>query len=182
MWMEIQLFLPETLGSGELPGFEFLEIRETTLGEMPALVFEYRWDGVRPGSFGGDHACVVWALGPMTVYHVYHHCAGEVWEARRSGLDAILASFEFLRQGEDDEGEAAEGARLERRPGGRVAGRGRRRKSPAPEERPRPSGERRVGNGALGGELRAARSGRRAHRGAPTPRCRKSSTPAATVS
>jgi hypothetical protein len=109
MWMDIQQFLPETLESGELPGYEFLEIRETMLGEMPALAFEYRWDGVRPGAFGGDHACVVWALGPMTVYHVYHHCAGEVWEARRPELDAILASFELLRQGEDDEGEAAEG-------------------------------------------------------------------------
>jgi hypothetical protein len=107
MWQDVQRFMPETLASGELPGYEYLETREVMLGEMPALWFEYRWDGVRPGAFGGDHACVVWALGPMTIYHVYHHCAGEQWEARRPELDAILASFEVTEPGQQGGGDAA---------------------------------------------------------------------------
>lgn len=108
MWMDIQGFMPETLASGELPGYEFLEARETALGPLRALAFEYRWDGVRPGAFGGDHACIVWALGPMTIYHVYHHCPGEEWLARRPELDAILASFELLEAEGGGEATAAE--------------------------------------------------------------------------
>jgi hypothetical protein len=108
MRMDIRRFMPETLESGELPGYELLEIREVMLGEMPALAFEYSWDGVRPGAFGGDHACIVWALGPMTIYHVYHHCAGEEWETRRPELDAILASFEVLEAGTTETAEEGE--------------------------------------------------------------------------
>jgi hypothetical protein len=100
MWTEIQDFMPETLASAQMPGFEFLETRETALGPFAALAFEYHWDGVRPGFFGGDHACVVWALGPMTMYHVYHHCSAEEWEARRPELDTILGSFRLLEEGE----------------------------------------------------------------------------------
>ena len=96
MRAEIREFMPETLASAQMPGYEFLGIRETALGPLPALAFEYRWDGVRPGFYGGDHARIVWALGPTAMFHVYHHCSGEVWEARRSELDAILASFEVL--------------------------------------------------------------------------------------
>jgi hypothetical protein len=123
MWLDIKGFMPETLASGQLPGYEFLGASETMLGDMPALAFEYRWDGVRPGSFGGDHARIVWSLGPMTIYHVYHHCSGEEWEARLPELDAIQASFELLTPGTGED-EAAP-SRDEAAPGseGEPAGR-----------------------------------------------------------
>jgi hypothetical protein len=105
MWQEIREFMPETLASAQMPGYEFLGTRETALGPLPALAFEYRWQGVRPGFYGGDHARIVWAPSPTAMFHVYHHCSGEVWGARRSELDAILASFELLEPGEG--GEAA---------------------------------------------------------------------------
>jgi len=116
MWTEIQEFMPQTLASAQMPGFEFIETRETTLGPFAALAFEYRWDGVRPGFFGGDHACVVWALGPMTMYHVYHHCSGEEWEARRPELDTILASFRLLEEGEGGPPEGAMPPSMEQAP------------------------------------------------------------------
>jgi hypothetical protein len=106
---EMREYLPETLASAGMPGYEFLGIRETRLGRLAALAFEYRWDGVRPGFFGGDHARIVWAVGPTAMFHVYHHCSGEVWGARRSELDAILASFALMEPGELAE-EAARGA------------------------------------------------------------------------
>ena len=28
---------------------------------------------------------IVWALGPTAMFHVYHHCSGEVWGARLLG-------------------------------------------------------------------------------------------------
>jgi hypothetical protein len=97
-----------------MPGYEFLGTRETALGELPALAFEYRWDGVRPGHFGGDHACVVWALGPMTMYHVYHHCSGDEWEARLPEFESILTTFEVFQPmqggGEAPESAAPEGS------------------------------------------------------------------------
>jgi hypothetical protein len=37
------------------------------------------------------------------MFHVYHHCSGEEWEARQPELDAILASFELLDPGESEE-------------------------------------------------------------------------------
>ena len=110
MRAEIKVALPETLASAQMPGYEFLGTRETALGPLPALAFEYRWDGVRPGFYGGDRARIVWALGPTAMFHVYHHCSGEVWGARRSELDAILASFEVLEPGEDDGDAAARAA------------------------------------------------------------------------
>ena len=126
MWLDVQGFMPETLASGQMPGYEFLGTRETTLGDLPALAFEYSWDGVRPGHFGGDRACIVWALGPMTMYHVYHHCSGDEWHARLPEFEAILATFEVFEpmqgggeapegrapadSGEGVEGEAPEGA------------------------------------------------------------------------
>ena len=64
---------------------------------------------MRPGHFGGDHACIVWALGPMTMYHVYHHCSGVEWEARLPEFEAILATFEVFQPMQGG-GEAAEGA------------------------------------------------------------------------
>ena len=63
---------------------------------------------MRPGFFGGDHACIVWALGPVTMYHVYHHCSGDEWEARLPEFETIIASFEVLQPGEGrEEGPAA---------------------------------------------------------------------------
>jgi hypothetical protein len=109
MRAEMRQFLPETLASAGMPGYEFLGVRETSLGPLPALTFEYSWDGVRPGYFGGDHACIVWALGPTGMFHVYHHCSGEEWEARRPELDAILSTFALMGPGEVAE-EAAQGA------------------------------------------------------------------------
>ena len=109
MRAEMRQFLPETLAGAGMPGYEFLGVREMSLGPLPALLFEYSWDGVRPGHFGGDHACVVWALGPTGMFHVYHHCSGEEWEARRPELDAILSTFALMGPGEVTE-EAAQGA------------------------------------------------------------------------
>ena len=43
----------------------------------------------------------------MTMYHVYHHCSGEEWEARRAELDTILASFRLLEEGEGGPPEGA---------------------------------------------------------------------------
>ena len=108
---EMREYLPETLASARMPGYEFLGMRETALGPLPALAFEYRWAGVRPGFYGGDRARIVWALGPTAMFHVYHHCSGEVWGSHRSELDAILASFEPFEPLEPNEpgggGEAA---------------------------------------------------------------------------
>jgi hypothetical protein len=113
MWTDIQGFMPETLADARMSGYEYLGIRVTALGPLTALAFEYRWDGVRPGFFGGDHACIVWAPGPLTMYHVYHHCPGDEWEARRPELDAILASFEILDGKGGGEAQAPEGATAE---------------------------------------------------------------------
>jgi hypothetical protein len=106
---EIRESMPETLASAEMPGYKFLGTRETALGALPALAFEYRWDGVRPGYYGGDRARIVWAPGPTGLFHVYHHCSGEVWGKHRSELDAILASFELLVPGKGGEEPAPEG-------------------------------------------------------------------------
>jgi hypothetical protein len=103
MWDEIKKFMPETLASAQMPGYKFLGTRETTLGALPGLAFEYRWDGARPGYYGGDHARLVWAPTPTAMFHVYHHCSGELWGAHRSELDAVLASFKVLEPGEGRE-------------------------------------------------------------------------------
>ena len=96
MRSDIQGFMPETLASASMPGYEFLGIGETMLGPLSAVTFEYRWDGLKPGSFGGDHGFIVWAMAPLTMFHVYHHCSGDQWEPRKPELDAILASFQVL--------------------------------------------------------------------------------------
>jgi hypothetical protein len=93
---EIKEFLPKNLADANMPGFKFLETSETTLGSLQALSFDYAWDGARPGHFGGDRVRVVWALSPTTMFHVYHHCSGDEWEAREPELEAILATFEPL--------------------------------------------------------------------------------------
>ena len=109
MRAEMRRYMPETLAGARMPGYAFLGTQETALGSLPALAFDYSWDGVRPGHFGGDHARIVWALGPAGMYQVYHHCSGDEWEARRPELDAILASFALMGPAELAE-QAAQGA------------------------------------------------------------------------
>lgn len=106
MWEEIRQLLPQNMAGARMPGFNFLESRETALGSLRALSFDYTWDGARPGHFGGDHVRIVWALSPTTMFHVYHHCSGDEWEARQPELEAILATFQLLQQ-EDLEREAS---------------------------------------------------------------------------
>jgi len=108
MRAEMRTYMPETLAGAQMPGFAFLGTHETRLGALPALAFEYAWDGVWPGHFGGDHAYIVWALGPSGMYHVYHHCSGKEWKKRKPELDAILASFQLMSDAELAE-EAAQG-------------------------------------------------------------------------
>ena len=109
---EMRTYLPETLAAAQMPGFAFFGSHEIRLGALPALAFEYTWDGVWPDHFDRDHACVVWALGPAGTYHVYHHCPGEEWDARKPELDAILASFAIMSPAERAE-EAAHGAAVQ---------------------------------------------------------------------
>ena len=122
MRSDIQGFMPETLASARMPGYEFLGIGEAMLGALAAVTFEYRWDGLKKGHFGGDHGFILWAMAPLTMFHVYHHCSGDQWEARKPELDAILASFQvvepeeappfefFVPQGDDAADTDAEGA------------------------------------------------------------------------
>lgn len=110
MWEEIRDVLPKNLAAAGMPGFQFLGTCETTLGPLRALAFDYSWDGPRPGHFGGDRVRIVWALSETTMFHVYHHCSGEEWEARRPELEAVLASFEVLEQPEVEREEARSAA------------------------------------------------------------------------
>jgi hypothetical protein len=109
MWDEIQEFLPQNLAGAKMPGFKYLETRETKLGALRALAFDFTWDGPRPGHYGGDRVRVVWAMSYTTMFHVYHHCSGDEWEARLPELEAVLATFELLKQAEVDK-EAARSA------------------------------------------------------------------------
>jgi len=109
MWDEIQEFLPQNLANTKMPGFAYLGTRETKLGPLRALSFDFTWDGPRPDLYGGDHVRVVWAMSYTTMFHVYHHCSGDEWEARLPELEAVLASFELLKQSEVDK-EAARSA------------------------------------------------------------------------
>jgi hypothetical protein len=109
MWDEIQEFLPQNLTGAKMPGFRYLGTRETKLGRLRALAFDFIWDGPRPGHYGGDRVRVMWAMSYTTMFHVYHHCSGDEWEARLPELEAVLASFEILKQSEVDE-EAARSA------------------------------------------------------------------------
>ena len=102
-------YLPETLASAQMPGFEFLGIRETSLGPLPALMFEYSLGRRAAGPLRRRPRLHRVGARPDGMYHVYHHCSGEEWEARRPELDAILASFTLLAPGEDA-GEAASAA------------------------------------------------------------------------
>jgi hypothetical protein len=102
MWREVREYMPKTLKGARMPGYAFIGIEETKLGSLPALAFDYAWDGVWPGHFGGDHVRVVWSLTATEMLQVYHHCSGEEWETRLPELEAILATFELLDQAEMD--------------------------------------------------------------------------------
>jgi hypothetical protein len=93
---EVVDFMPKTLEGIKLPGYEYLGMTETKLGPLPALAFEYRWDGPRPDHYGGDHARVVWALGESAMFHLYYHCSGDDWEAKLPEFETILASFAVM--------------------------------------------------------------------------------------
>jgi hypothetical protein len=99
MWFQARQMLPEVLASGGLPGYCLLDVADTTLGSLDALAFEYTWDGLPSVEGDGDHALLVWAPSPLTVFHVYHHCVEAEWAARRAELDAILGTFEVLEPG-----------------------------------------------------------------------------------
>ena len=90
--------LPEALASRELAGFDLIDVREVELGPLAALAFEYSWDGPRESAEHGDHALVVWAPTPTTVYQVYYHCPSEAWDRWLPELDQILASFELIER------------------------------------------------------------------------------------
>jgi hypothetical protein len=96
MWEEVVEFMPKTLEGGKLPGYEYLGTTETKLGPLPALAFDYRWDGPRPDHYGGDRVRLVWALGTNAMYHLYYHCSGDDWEARLPEFETILASFTVM--------------------------------------------------------------------------------------
>jgi hypothetical protein len=96
MWFEARQMFAMTLESAELPGYQLLDIHDTTLGKLDALAFEYHWDGLRPSEDGGDHALLVWVPTPWAVFHVYHHCSETEWMARAEELKEILKSFRVL--------------------------------------------------------------------------------------
>jgi hypothetical protein len=94
-WFEAREILPQALESAGLPGYQLLDVRDSTLGRLDALEFEWRWDGLRPGEQGGDRALLVWALHPRRVVHVYYHCCGDEWGARLPELRSIVGSLEL---------------------------------------------------------------------------------------
>jgi hypothetical protein len=96
VWFEAREVLPGALASTGLPGYRLLDVRDSQLGSLGALAFEWRWDGMTSDDLGGDRALLVWALLPDRVFHVYYHCCGAQWEARTPELLSILASFEVL--------------------------------------------------------------------------------------
>lgn len=94
--------LPEALASRALVGFDVLDVRDTKLGPLDALAFEYEWAGPREDPELTDRALVVWAATPTTVYQVYYHCPAEVWDAWLPELEQILASFELIERREPE--------------------------------------------------------------------------------
>lgn len=109
MWDEVQEFMPKTLEGAHMPGYKYLGTSETSLGELPALAFEYRWDGPRPKMYGGDHVRILWAVNDRTMFHVYYHCSTQEWDKRLPEFERIVASFAVLRP-EEMEQEAARSA------------------------------------------------------------------------
>jgi hypothetical protein len=96
MWFQARQVFPKTLESEGLPGYALLDINDQTLGDLDALGFEYRWDGLRHNEDGGDHVLFVWAPSPLIVFHVYYHCCQTEWAARTAEFEAILATFRVI--------------------------------------------------------------------------------------
>jgi hypothetical protein len=94
--------MPAELARLGLAGFELLDRRETRLGPLDALAFEYVWDGPRDDARLQDRALVVWAPTPTAVYQVYYHCPAEVWDGWLPELERILASFDLLERREPE--------------------------------------------------------------------------------
>jgi hypothetical protein len=109
MWDEVIEFMPQTIESAGMPGYKYLGTGETKLGELPALTFDYRWDGPRPKMYGGDHVRIVWAVSDSAMFHVYYHCSTEEWDKRLPEFEEIIATFAVL-QPEEMEQEAARSA------------------------------------------------------------------------
>jgi hypothetical protein len=96
MWFQARQVFPSTLESARLPEYELLDIHDRTLGDLDALGFEYRWEGLRRDEDGGDHALLVWAPSPLVVFHAYYHCCQTEWSARTAEFEEILATFAAL--------------------------------------------------------------------------------------
>ena len=100
MWFQSRQMFPSILESGGLPGYRLLDISMLRLGELDALGFEHRWDGLCLEENGGDHALLVWAPTSRLVFHIYHHCAEDEWTTRRPELDEILGTFRVIDGGD----------------------------------------------------------------------------------
>jgi hypothetical protein len=100
--------MPAELARRGLAGFELLDRRETGLGALDALAFEYVWDGPRADAALRDRALVVWAPTPTAVYQVYYHCPAEAWDGWLPELERILASFELIERREPEPRQRAE--------------------------------------------------------------------------
>jgi hypothetical protein len=109
MWDEVVEFMPKTLESAAMPGYKYLGTSEVKLGDLPALAFDYRWDGPRPKMYGGDRVRIVWAVGDTAMFHLYYHCSSQEWDKRLPEFEAILATFELMPSGEREQ-EAARSA------------------------------------------------------------------------
>jgi hypothetical protein len=94
--------MPAELARRGLAGFELLDRRETMLGALDALAFDYAWDGPRADAALRDRALVVWAPTPTAVYQVYYHCPAEAWDGWLPELERILASFELIERREPE--------------------------------------------------------------------------------
>jgi hypothetical protein len=95
-WFAARGALPSALASVGLAGYRLLDVRDSMLGPLDALAFEWRWHGLAAGDGGGDRALLVWALHATRAFHVYYHCCDDQWAARAPELRSILGSFEAL--------------------------------------------------------------------------------------
>jgi hypothetical protein len=96
MWFRMRRILPETLAEMSLPGYALVDQYDTALGPVAALGFEFRWDGMKAHSAGGDRGLIVWGLTALQVFQLYYHCPAEEWDARLPEFAQILTTFEPL--------------------------------------------------------------------------------------
>ena len=96
MWYEARGVLSSVLSGSRIPEFRLLDVRETSLGPLPALAFEWRSGPLRGLGDAADRALLIWALHPQRVYHVYHHCREDRWDDHLPELHETLASFELF--------------------------------------------------------------------------------------